>query len=298
MKLSDFLSENDEAEVDAAAAVDAEDEPELDGESDEGETPDEDDAGENATASEAEGEAKPRKGKSIQERFDRLAAEKHEALAEAAYLRGLLEGRQPKEAGKQPEAEAEPELVEPNPEDYDFGEEDPAYRRDLRAYDRESIRREALAEARALLRKETESSRLSNAAQQLEQRYAQAVDAAREQIPDYDEKVTEAAKRGDFPVTREMAALIKSSPVGPFVANHLAENVEEAIAVSQQPAIVQAAYFGAIAAKFAGEPERQEQQPNKVTKAPPPPQKPNRGSGGQFVSTSKALYQQMKEAMR
>jgi hypothetical protein len=289
-KLSDFLSDESKPEVET---VEVEAEEELETE-EEGETTEDEGAGENDTAPEAEEEAKPRKGKSVQERFDKLAAEKHEALAEAAYLRGLLEARQqPKEAEKQPEAE----LVEPNPEDYDFGEEDPAYRRDVRQYDREVIRRETLAEARALLDRQTEEQRQSSAATELEQNYAQAVEAAREELPDYDEKVTEAAKRGDFPVSREMAALIKSSPVGPKIAYHLANNVEEAAAVASQPALVQAAYFGLIAGRLAGEPEKAEPQ-KKVTSAPAPAKTLNRGSGGQFEPSERGLYRKMLKEFR
>jgi hypothetical protein len=287
-KLSDFLAEDGEPKVETVE-VEVESEPEP---VEEGETTEGDDAGENDTASEAEEEAKPRKGKSVQERFDRLAAEKHEALAEAAYLRGLLEARAPKEAEKQPEAE----LVEPDPEDYDFGEEDPAYRRALRKYDREAIRKEVVAEARALVEDRTQADRINSAASQLEQGYNQAVEAAREELPDYDAKVTEAAKRGEFPVTREMAALIKSSPVGPKVAYHLAENVEEALAVSEQPALVQAAYFGALAAKFADVPEKEPAK--KVTSAPPPPKTLSRGSGGQFEPTERGLYRKMLKEFR
>jgi hypothetical protein len=288
-KLSDFLSDDSKPEVETVE-VEAEEEPE-----EEGETPEDEGAGENDTAPEAEEEAKPRKGKSVQERFDRLAAEKHEAMAEAAYWRGIAEGRSPQKEA--PAKQPEPELTEPNPEDFDFGEEDPAYRRAVRQYDREVIRREAVAEATALLQKQTEEQRASSAASQLEQSYAEAVEAVREELPDYDEKVTEAAKRGDFPVSREMAALIKSSPVGPKVAYHLATNVEEADAVSKQSALIQAAYFGAIAAKLAGEPEKVEPT-KKVTSAPPPPKTLNRGSGGQLEPSERGLYRKMLKEFR
>lgn len=268
--LSDFTNEEPTVEATAEPEVETKEEAEAK-------------TGEEVEALEltelAETEEKPQKRqKPVQERIDKIVAERE-------YWRGVAEGRIKPET-----AEAEPTAPEgtdkPNPEAFEFGEADPAYL-------------EALTDWKVdqKLAAHSQKQEISQQAQQLETNYAQHVAAAREELPDYDEVVTKAAARKEFPCSEELSLLIKASPVGPKVAYHLATNLDDAIAIDQMPPFQRAAAFGVLAAHVSGQPQEAKPEP-KVTQAPPPPKFQSRGSGGQFETSERQLYRKMLKEFR
>jgi|SRR4249919_124432 len=229
---------------------------------------DELETGENGTGEgdeETEAEAETQRKKNpVQERIDTMYAKQKEAEKLADYWRGVAEGRSKpaEEAGEQ-----QPDANErPDPTQYEFGEADPAYIEALTDWK---------VDTRLAALEQKQGQR--TAEQQLNQAYAQHVAAVKEELPDYDEKVTRTL--GQWPCPKEVAELIKKSPVGPKVAYHLATNLDDAIAIEAMSPIDRAAAFGMIAAHIANQPTK---QPKIATNAPEPA--PARTKGGQFAS--------------
>lgn len=204
-----------------------------------------------------------RKGKSVQERIDEITAARREAEREAEFWRRKALGT---EAPKAEEPTVEP-LERPDPSKYEFGEADPAFL-------------EALTDWKVDVRLSQERQRMDTerAAERAAQSYAQNVAAVKEELPNYDEKVTQAAARGEWPCPKPVAELIKSSPVGPKVAYHLATNLDDAQALAGMSKDQQMVAFGMLAAHVS----QKTVQPTKIaTNAPEPPQA--RTKGGQFA---------------
>lgn len=220
------------------------------------------------TETEEETVAEKPKGKSVQERIDELYGKAKDAEREAEYWRA--------KALQQPEkpTEAPVEAKRPDPNDYEYGDADPRYVDDL-------IDWKADQKIAAKLSEFTEQQSISQQAAALDRTYAEHLAKAKEELPDYDEKVTRAGLRGEWPCSEQLAGLIKSSPAGPKVAYHLATNVEDAIALNRLPPIQQAAAFGMIAAQFVGQ---SAPQAKFATTAPQPA--PARTKGGQFAPSS------------
>ena len=238
------------------------------------------DDGEPAGDGEGEDEPKPKKGK-VQERIDELTAARYEAQREADYWRGVAEGKiKPETAETKPEALAQ---AEPDPETYELGEADPAYLKDMVRY-----------EARKIAEEETGKQELTRQLSELERAYDGRVTAVREELPDYDDKVTKAAARGEWPCPPLIALAIKNSEAGPKIAYHLANNVEEAVALSNLSGIEQAVAFGRLEERFSGS----QKKPAKVTSAPELPGNRSRGTGGQYEPSERTLYKKMLNEFR
>lgn len=225
--------------------------------------------GEEAEQEEAQAEPEKPKGKSVQERIDEIYGQKKDIERDRDYWRDIALANQPKQTDSEPEASKRPD-----PNDYDYGDSDPAYWEALTDWKAEQ-------KIDAKLKEFSESQSINQQARELDRTYATNVAAAREEFPDYDEKVTRAGQRGEWPCPKEVAGLIKSSPVGPKVAYHLATNLDDAQALANLPPIQQAAAFGMIAAQFVSQPAP---KANIATNAPMPA--PARTKGGQFAPAS------------
>lgn len=255
----------------------------------EAETPEveseEPETGENGTG-EGEGEGgepKP-KGKSVQDRFDEMTAARREAEREAEYWRTKALARE--EPVKEKE-EAKPD-PEPNPADYDLGDLDPKYNRDVARWD-------ARQEFRQVLEREREEAQTAEARrefQRLAATYEERVSAAAEKYPDFEEVVTRSAKAGKWPCTEMMRAGILESEAGVDLAYHFATHPDEAIRISRMDDYDQARAIGRLEARYLDAPQPQ------VSRAPAPPKAQARGSGGQFVTDGKALYRKMLSEFR
>ncbi len=131
------------------------------------------------------------------------------------------------------------------------------------------------------LAQERQRANRDSAIEKLETAYSQRLETVREELPDYDDKVTKSAARGEWPCPPLVAIAIKESEVGPKVAYHLASNPNEAVAISKLSPIEQAVAFGRLEAKFLNQPAV---QPNIATNSPEPA--PARTKGGQFAPSS------------
>lgn len=293
--LSDFT--NEEPTVEATAEPEAKAEVEVEAKTEEeGETleltelaegEEEAEPGENGTG---EAEEPERRKKPVQERFDKLVARAKDAERDAEYWRA-------KALEKQPEAEPESKETEgskrPNPEDFEFGDADPAYDEAMIDWKARLIA-EDIVEAK--LKERDQRQEATQALHQLQTNYSQRLNEVKDELPDYDEVVTKAAQRGEWPCPPLVSIGIKASEVGPKIAHHLATNLDEAIELSEMSPADQLVALGRLEARFLYAP-KSEVQP-KVTQAPPPPRTLSRGSGGQFETSERALYQKMLKEFR
>jgi hypothetical protein len=222
----------------------------------------------------AEGEegdkAKPKSD--VQKRIDELTATAREAERRAAEAERLLgEATKSKEPVEAPAVDALGE--EPDPADYEYGEADAKYIKDLTAY---TVRHEhAVIENRRAL--ETEFTKI-------EEGYNARVEAVAEKYPDFEDKVIKGAQ-GDNPTwvaTPVMALAMKSADVGPDVAYHLATNPGESQRIAALSPLEQAREMGRLEGKFAFAEKAAPAPTPKIPGAPTPPSTLTRGAGGKF----------------
>lgn len=167
-----------------------------------------------------------------EKRFDELTAKRYDAEREAAYWRGIAEGRTPQQ--QTPEQVAPPDRWE-DPEGYD----------------------------RWLIQKATEQFAQTNRQQQLLRTYEEREAAARQSHPDFDSVVRDPS----LPITPTMAEVIRESDLGPEVAYHLGTNRQEASRIASLPPHMQAVALGKIEAALTKAPPAPAQT---RTPAPPP----------------------------
>lgn len=297
--LADAEDEEDEEDGPSPSDDDEEDDPSASGDDDD------DDDGDNAVDKDAatdetdDDKPKPKKKKlSAKDRInqaikrqrdaERRAAEAEERARAAEALRAL-DDDDDADSGKAAKKAATVEvdlsdLTEPDPKDkkYEFGEVDPQYRRDVREYDREVLRRqikaEATAESAAAAQAEEDAKRSEN--------WDAQVLAGIEKYDDFETVVVEGANERKWPLSAELGQMIAGSEHGADIAHHLATNLAEARRVYGSSAMEQAAYFGRMEARFASEAKKSDGKKDvQVSKAPSPPRKKPRGKGGKFKTS-------------
>lgn len=188
------------------------------------------------TTNEQKPEPKPDEPKRnrVQERIDRVTAEKHAALREAAALRAQLEALQ-----KAPRPQ-----VDPN--DYD-------------AVQRESVRgviREETAQRTA----DQYQAAVQKAQAAVVETFNAKVDAARERIPDLDRSLQQFYT---LPLPAEACEIIAESDVAAELAHYLANNPREAYDIAQMTPAQQGRALARI--------ENRVSLPTRKTTAAPPP---------------------------
>lgn len=202
-------------------------------------------------------ENEPERPNKVQRRIDRLTREKNEAMAEAKYLKEML--NQGKETPKEEFASLE---------------------RENYSSDREWI--EAIADAKA----EQKAKVIIEA--QARERYQAEEGAKRQTVEQKANKIfAEAAKLGDFdeedfneiPYTAAMSEAILESDVGAAIVHHLASNPDLVDRLSSMSPARQAAEIGKLEITLA------DKQPVKKSAAPTPI-KPVSGGGGTFKGLS------------
>lgn len=210
-------------------------------------------------------------GASVQERIDELTANWRETQRQLAESQRQLEevrrGQPPQPEVTRSEGEA------PNPDNYEFGEADSRFIADTATFHAEQ----------AFQRLQRESAANAQIAE-VESRWAGAIADAEivQQYPDFQEKVTAGASRGEWDCTPLMAVMIKSSDVGPHVAYHLATNAAESKRIAGLVPIEQALEIGRLEGRLAAEKSsKPAPSPRVATNAPPPPPR-TRGAGGKF----------------
>lgn len=239
---------------------------------------------------------------------DELAAARREAAAaraEADRYRREADDLRRAEPPKPKEESAQPEdspAERPNPDDYEFGEADSKFIEDLSEWKANETfaRRQQEADARQI---ETQT-RAEIAEMEASWKEAVLSDETLELYPDFAEKVTEGAKNDAWKCSPLMTIAIQSSPVGTHVAYELATNAAESERISSLIPIEQAIEIGRLEGKYLERYSSKEAAPApassaiKPTKAPVPPEKRSRGSGGQFSSEQDAVYDRMLTEFR
>lgn len=237
---------------------------------------------------EVEEEVKPApKPKSrLQERIDALVEKAR--IAEDRERDAIRRIEELEAKGKEPEKKIREavDLDTPQPDDkldngddkYPLGEFDPTYIRDITRF---TIRKETES-VREQERQEREANEAEAEREALAKEWDTKLERAREKYEDLDEKNAslENTFRGlDPKFGQYLATTIMSLDYGPEVLRHLADNVAEAKQiVSSGPAKATIA-LGRLDARFAlHDEEKSEQKKLKVSKAPVPPERVNKGT--------------------
>ena len=189
----------------------------------------------------------------FKKRIDRLVWEREEARREAAYWRGIAEGRMKQPSGEDTASDDK----KPSPGDYE-------------SYD-EYI--EALTDwktRQALKQIQTQQSSMTEEQKKLEaqRQFAERVEKARMKYDDFDEVVLNPY----VPITDEMVMAIHESELGPDIAYYLGKHPEEAMRIARLSPVAQAREIGKIEARLSqpSQPAAKQQEPRRITKAPEP----------------------------
>ena len=244
------MQENEELEVPGAAE-------EVESESPEVVEKPESEETEQAKPEPTPEEIEARKQQKLQKRFDRLTREKHEARAEADYLRSLLEGNKP------------------------VAKDEPA------SLDRENFNSdlewiEAIADYKA-----EQKLKAVSESQAREQRQKQEQEKALTVAQKADKIFAEAAELGDYdeddfneiPFTQSMSEAILDSDISPKIVHYLAANPDQAQKISAMSPTRQAAEIGKLELKLSSP------EPAKKSAAPEPI-KPVSGAGKSYKGLS------------
>lgn len=218
-----------------------------------------------AAATDENGQATPPKPKkTVQERIDELTAARREAERDRDFYReqALRAGN-----GKQPAEEAQQHQPqgggEPDPGDYDHGENDLRYVRDL-------ARWEARQEFMAMAEEQREQERARNARQTFETRRAAL-------FPNGDPEGLQRFR--EIPsLPSAVVEIVAESDIGPKIADHLGANPAELQRLKGMTPIQQARELTRLELRLS---EPAKPTPKTATDAPePPPQA--RGTGGRY----------------
>lgn len=237
--------------------------------------------------------------KSVQERINELtrarreaerraeAAERELQAARAAAAPPSPPAAPPKAAGTQESGKpagdgGDAAKGAPDPEQYEFGELDSRYIRDLARFEAD----QRFAELREQEMQERQQVQMSQQQQAAREKFQVRVEEGSKRYDDFYEKVVIGAEKLDWVLSPELGQLIVDSDVGADIAYHLATNPDEAARVFAQSPVEQARYFGRMESKFSaaqsaapGEDAKDEAAPTKTPKAPPPIPSA-RGAGG------------------
>lgn len=195
------------------------------------------------------------------------------------------------ERGERPAAATSDEPVAPTPNDknpdgsekYAFGELDSAYIRDL-------ARHEALQtvrEDRTRGEKARQEQAAREAAEALDNQWADQLEAATAQHPDFVEKVFRGGEAKAYALNRETFEMAQESEFGAQVLYHLASNPKEALALYKiADPVERARSFGRLEARFeSGAQPVPPANPTPRTPKADPPAPQARGTNGQFEGT-------------
>jgi hypothetical protein len=240
-----------------------------------------------ALATEPE-QKEPKPKSRFQERIDELTHKAREAERKEKELQAKLDevlakldatNKEPQNAPTQKYEGPRPDEKDENGEDkYPLGEFDPEF---IRALTRFELRRELEIQA-AKEAEAKEQARIQEAQQALQQEWQQRVDKALEKYPDLPEK--EEALATAFEGTDEkygayLAGVIMSMDYGPDVLYYLSNNLDEAKRIVNSGPARATIALGKLEARFAlQEEEKSEAKKLRVSKAPEPPERLNKGN--------------------
>ena len=228
-------------------------------------------------------EAKPKKNR-FQERIDELTSKAREAERERDAVLARLEALETKQnTDPTPDKSAVDNTPQPTDlnddgtDKYPLGEFDPAYIRDLTRHTLKVEREEFLK-----LEAQEEKERAVRAEQlALEASWNVQLESAKERYPDLIEKGQQLVStfEGIEPAYGEyLTTTIMSMEYGTDVLYYLANNPTEAQKIVDGGARKATVALGRLEAKFAASNEEKETIRPKVSKAPTPPERLNKGS--------------------
>jgi hypothetical protein len=203
-----------------------------------------------------------------QKRYDELTRERYEAAARAdreAYRREQAERerdelrRQVAESAKTPQVAPVDEY--PTLESCGFDEAE--HRRRVSEYFENRVQSTASNAVEKRLAAERAERAQREALTSYQQREADFIKSK----PDYVEKVTRGADRGDWECTVDMAKAIRRSDIGPEIAYYLAEQPDKASVIARLDPDDQRIEIGRIAGRIEA---IKASVPPPVSKAPPP----------------------------
>jgi hypothetical protein len=203
-------------------------------------------------------EAQPSETKTYtKDELERIVAK--ERARERRKLERLMQQQQPAQA-PQVQATGDGEPAKPSISQFQTVEEYDAAMSawaDKRAEYKESVKEKQQAELRQ-----------KQAQHEILAAHEDREDSARDKYPDYDTVVGNQ----NLPITVVMADAIRMSDVGPDVAYHLGQNLQEAARIAKLPPLLQVKEIGKLEVKLASAP------PAREVSSAPPPIRPLRGS--------------------
>lgn len=222
----------------------------------------------------------PQKGKkSAQQRINEITKAKYDAERDAAYWRGIAEGRTP-QAQPVPEQVASEPAAKPNLADFTDYE---TYVEALTDWKTSQKIAEVVHHQRAATAQERQQAE----AMELARGWAGKQEAVRKEIPDYDEVMGGA----DTVVAPYVTDAILTSDRGPEVAYHLAKNPALAEKLNRLSPLAAAREIGRIEAAL------EKSSPGTTRTAPPAPAKTSRSSAtipGDPAKMSHEAYRAMR----
>lgn len=253
--------------------------------------------GEDEGADEREQERSERRPKSADKRIAQAvgrqrAAERRAEAAERSLADlnarmarleqgGLTQGRQPANNA------ADDQNTPPDPSDYQYGELDVKFIADTARYETlKTLREQDARRAQAQRQTQEDAGREAMA-----EKFRDFEVAGLARYDDFDEVVTESAKRGEWALSPLLASLLIDSDHGTDIAYHLASNRDEAKRVYAMTPAQQAKWFGQREAVLSSETPDARQIAARVSQAPGVPRREARGSGSrQQVSPDTADF--------
>lgn len=206
-------------------------------------------------------------------RIQKLIAEREDARREAAYHRGIAEGRAP----KPPETPTGPvplKIEDFLPTEQEFtavGLTADAFEKAGRSYDDLLMAKSAYAMQKrtTVIARQAEETRAKEAVAKSQTAFMDRITKAAETDPDLPRIVD--ARPGDpyfVPISPAMAEVIRDSEVGPKILRHLANNKADAQRVYTLSPLAAARELGRIEAGILATPAPK--PPNRVSQAPEP----------------------------
>ncbi len=213
----------------------------------------------------------PEPSEGAEARIRKLIGEREDARREAAYLRGLAEGRQPK-----PDSAPAPLKIEDYlPTEQEFaavGLTAEKFQEIGRSYDDLLMAKSAFAieKRNAVLTKRADEDRARASVAKSEEAFMGRIRAAAETDPDLPLIVnaTNPADPHFVPISNAMAEVIRESEVSPKILRHLANNKAEATRIYALSPLAAARELGRIEAKIMATPVPE--PPKRVSQAPEP----------------------------
>lgn len=300
--LDDFSKEffGDDQEPNASKeeeAPQAEDLEESDANETEEDTPEESDDNDDSDdddLDEPKEEDTPKPKNRFQERINELTAKAREAERRAEEIERRLQEYEKPKAQEAPKADTTNDGG-PTPDDknedgtdkYPLGEFDPQYIRDLTKH--------TLAEEQKAIRQQAELEKQRQEEEQIKQamqeEWQKKLAPAQERYPDFHEKgeqLDTVFENVDPKYTQYLATTIMSMDFGPDVLYYLANNTDEAERIISMGPTKATIALGRLESKFAFADEEKQKARPKISKAPQPPERLNKGSAAAVVEVEDA----------